>query len=121
MQYHPDRNPGDKSSEERFKEANEAYAVLSDPDRRAHFDRFGTAGPGAGPGFGDAGFGSLFQGIFEDFLSGARPRGGEGGAPQVGAEPHRLVGVGGDREPDGLRSAGTQPAQRATRRRGGQP
>ena len=74
MQYHPDRNPGDKSSEERFKEANEAYAVLSDPDRRAHFDRFGTAGPGAGPGFGDAGFGSLFEDIFENFFAGA-PRG----------------------------------------------
>ena len=74
MQHHPDRNPGSKDAEGRFKEANEAYAVLSDPDRRAHFDRFGTAGPGAGPGFGDPGFGSLFEDIFENFFSGA-PRG----------------------------------------------
>jgi molecular chaperone DnaJ len=71
MQFHPDRNPGNKESEERFKEVNEAYAVLSDPERRAHFDRFGTAGPGAGPGFGEAGFGSLFEDIFENFFAGA--------------------------------------------------
>src|SRR5262249_8298647 len=70
MQFHPDRNRGNKEAEDRFKEVNEAYAVLSDPDKRAHSDRFGTAGPGVGPGFGDTGFGTLFEDIFENFFSG---------------------------------------------------
>ena len=48
LQYHPDRNPGDAKAEEKFKEAAEAYAVLSDAQKRAQYDRFGHAGPHAG-------------------------------------------------------------------------
>jgi len=68
MQFHPDRNPGDKAAEDRFKAVNEAYTVLSDPDKRTHYDRFGTAG---GPGgFGEAGFGTIFEDIFENLFTG---------------------------------------------------
>ena len=60
IQYHPDKNPGDKTAEEKFKEAAEAYSVLSDADKRAKYDRFGHAGVGSqpGPDF-SGGFGDL--------------------------------------------------------------
>lgn len=67
-QYHPDVNPGDDSSEDRFKEVNEAYEVLSDVDRRAAYDRFGHAASqmGGDPfgGFGASPFGDLFESFF---------------------------------------------------------
>jgi molecular chaperone DnaJ len=87
MQFHPDRNKGDKNAEEKFKEVGEAYAVLSDADKRARYDRFGHAatGPGAGAGapgtfeydLSDALRQFMEGGLFSDFFGGLRsePRG----------------------------------------------
>jgi molecular chaperone DnaJ len=73
--HHPDKNRGDTSAEERFKEIGEAYAVLSDAEKRENYNRFGTAGRG-GEGFGDfdPGFGSIFDDIFEGFFGGRAGR-----------------------------------------------
>src|SRR6476620_2962620 len=64
MQFHPDRNPGDKSAEDKFKEAAEAYEVLSDEERRRRYDQYGHAGSGSNGGFGG---GMRMEDIFSNF------------------------------------------------------
>ncbi len=84
MKYHPDRNPDDKTAEDKFKEASEAYEVLSDTQKRAAYDQFGHAGvdPSSGMGGGAGGFGNfsdIFGDVFGDIFGGGRGR-GRGGA-----------------------------------------
>lgn len=84
MKYHPDRNPDSKGSEDKFKEAKEAYEMLSDPQKKDAYDRYGHAGvdPNMGGAGGHAGgFADAFGDIFGDIFGGAR--GGRGGGPQV--------------------------------------
>lgn len=109
IKYHPDKNPGDKEAEEKFKEASEAYEILSDPSKKQQYDQFGHAAFGAGRGGGGGGFGGGFAGggidleealrtfmgaaggggggsIFDNFFGGGGGRRQNPNAPQPGAD-----------------------------------
>lgn len=97
MQYHPDKNPGDKAAEDKFKQAARAYEVLSNKEKRSRYDRFGAAGAEGfqqGPGYGDVNdIFSAFGDIFGDFFGGTQTRSRARNRPQRGSDLRYVLEV----------------------------
>ena len=90
-QYHPDTNPGDAAAEAKFKEVSQAYEILSDPDRRAHYDRFGADVGAGGPGGFDGSVQDLFDMFFQGFGGGFG--GAQRGGPPAGSDAEVVLDI----------------------------